>query len=286
MTAVTINQATSLPRITIIMPSFEQGRYLTAALRSVIEQRYENLELLVYDGASQDESVEIIRRHASHIAWWQSRRDGGQVAAINAGLQRATGEVIGWLNSDDVLLPGALHAIGRAFMRADLQMVCGWNIAFDDAGRECWRTVYPQTSVELLRRRTLLPQETVYWRRGIGMRAGLLDDSFALAFDTDYWLRLMDAGAEPRVIHRFIGGFRQHDRQKTHASTARRGAEWLRLMQRVHGEREGAEIAANPPRWPKGWRRSRKWWECAVRWGWKGRPKLPTYAFKRTGGTF
>src|SRR5271169_2586773 len=100
-----------LPSISIITPSYNQGRFLEATLRSVLEQGYARLEYLVIDGGSTDDSVDIIRRYEHRLAYWVSERDRGQVHAINKGLERSTGEIVAFLNSDDLYLPGALAAV-------------------------------------------------------------------------------------------------------------------------------------------------------------------------------
>lgn len=104
-------------RISIVVPSYQQGRFLAATLDSLLAQKDPDLEILVVDGGSRDESVAVIERYAPHLAWWVSEKDRGQSDAINKGFARATGEWLGWLNSDDLLLPGALATV-REHIRA------------------------------------------------------------------------------------------------------------------------------------------------------------------------
>src|SRR5512143_702654 len=123
------------PLVSIVTPSYNQARFLEATLRSVLEQDYPNIEYLVVDGASTDGSVEIIRRYANRLTWWVSEKDSGQSEAINKGLQRAKGHFVGWLNSDDIYLPGTISAAATAFRKhPEAGLVYGDALAIDAGG--------------------------------------------------------------------------------------------------------------------------------------------------------
>src|SRR5579859_2701917 len=113
-------------RITIVTPSLNQAAYLERTISSVLDQGYPELEYLVFDGGSTDGSVEILRRYADQIAYWESEQDRGQSHALNKGFERATGELVGWINSDDYYRPGAFAAAAEAFeANPEAEWVCG-----------------------------------------------------------------------------------------------------------------------------------------------------------------
>jgi len=204
-----------LPRITVVTPSLNQGAFLEAALRSVLDQRYPNLEYLVLDGGSSDGSVEIIERYAPRLAYWHSRKDAGQADAIATGFAMATGEIFCWLNSDDLLLPGALQFAGEFFRdhrRADF--LYGNRIVIDKDGREIARHVWPW---HLTRAHWALgqplAQECCFWRRELYEKAGGIDRSRFFVMDYDLFFRMWQLGRF-RKTTRFLGALRQHEETK------------------------------------------------------------------------
>jgi glycosyltransferase involved in cell wall biosynthesis len=212
----TISQNVALPKITLVTPSFKQGQYLEETIRSVLLQGYPNLEYMVIDGDSPDESKTIIRKYEKFLTYWVSEKDSGQTNAINKGFTRATGQVMGWLNSDDVLMPGALLTIGREFAHnPKTQVLCGLRVVIDSQSQVAghWITEMPTRFV--LQHLCVVPQETCYWRRSVYERIGPLDETFRFAMDFDYWQRMLKAGYEFRLIPRFLGKFRVHGEAKT-----------------------------------------------------------------------
>ncbi len=231
-------QANALPRITIVTPSFNQAAYLEAAICSVLEQDYPNLEYIICDGGSTDGSVDIIRRYASHLAHWTSAPDGGPAAAINSGFALASGDLLGWLNADDLYLPGALHAAAEAFAahpEADLVYGEGWYI--DEAGEriEPCRFVRRRFIRRYLVNRDPILQPAAFWRRNLWQQVGPLDTTLRWVFDWEWFIRAYTVGTfhyiprdlayyrvQPQALTR-TGGLA---RQLEHGRITRRYGAW------------------------------------------------------------
>lgn len=205
------------PAITIVIPSYNQAPYLAAAIESVIGQGYSNLEIGVTDGGSTDGSVAIIQRYAPHLAWWVSERDDGQADAVRKGFARSTGEVLGFLNSDDLLAPGALAEVAGHFQRNPrLGVVLGAGGMIDRAGRFL-HGVYPMGwgVAELLSFESRFMQPAVFFCRRVYEQVGGVDPKFQFALDLDLFVRMAATGT-PHVITRQLLAFtRLHPDTKT-----------------------------------------------------------------------
>lgn len=227
----------SLPRISLVTPSFQMARVLETTIRSVLSQDYPGLEYIVMDGGSTDGSAEIIERYASELAHAQSEPDGGQTHAIHAGLARATGDVLGWLNADDLLLPGALHAVGRWFAdNPGAPFVVSHALKLDVLGRPLrrWYATPPT-------RRSLLyggsnpgfAQPAAFWTKARYVEVGGIDPSFTSVMDLEWYLRAV--GDEPAgLLPVFTAAFREHVDQKSAVLVETTRREIARL-QAAHG---------------------------------------------------
>lgn len=229
------------PGITIVTPSFRQARFLGRTVESVLAQGYPALEYVVQDGGSDDGSVEIIREHERSLTRWESAPDGGQANAINRGFAGTSGEIMAYLNSDDVLLPGALAYVARYLAgHPDVDVVYGNRILIDDEGRTVGLWVLPAHDDETLRLIDFVPQETLFWRRGLWERAGgRVEEELRYAIDWELLLRFAELGARMVRLPRFLAGFRVHDAQKTTTEHDLGIEEQDRLRERVLGERVG-----------------------------------------------
>jgi glycosyltransferase involved in cell wall biosynthesis len=130
----------NLPKISIVTPSFNQGQYLEATILSVLNQNYPHLEYIIIDGGSTDGSIEIIKKYEASLTYWISEKDHGQADAINKGLKKCTGEIFNWINSDDLLCPGALHVIAELYEKNQFEILAGSVLEFDEEGME--RIIY------------------------------------------------------------------------------------------------------------------------------------------------
>jgi SAM-dependent methyltransferase len=230
------------PRICIATPSYQQAKFLERTMLSVLDQGYPNLAYGVQDGGSTDGSVDLITRQLPRLTHAESAPDQGQADAIRRGFAKlfpTTHDIMGWLNSDDVLMPGTLHYIGDYFARhPEVDVIYGHRVVIDEQDREIGRWFLPRHHAGTLQWFDLVPQETLFWRARCYQEIGGLDESFQFAMDWDLLLRLEQAGCVIRRLPRFLGCFRSHNEQKTSAKIQSVGEkEMARLRLRTH-ERE------------------------------------------------
>lgn len=239
------------PRITIVTPSYNQGSFLEETIRSVLLQGYANLEFIVVDGASSDASVAIIRKYEPWLTFWVSEKDRGQTHAINKGLTRATGEIFAYLNSDDLFVPGALAAIGDAFIRHPLaDVIYGKCVYIAEDGRELetrqarfeglddylpvWRRIG---------RRENLTQPEVFCRLSALRRVGEFREDLRFVMDYEMWIRMLRAGSVFHPIDRRLAKFRVYRDQKSTSA----GEELYRVIRDTYAEVTAAEPARASP---------------------------------------
>ncbi len=182
------------PRLSVVTPSLNQGRFLEQTIRSVLLQGYPELEYVIIDGGSTDASVEVIRKYEDHLAYWTSEPDRGQSHAVNKGFAKTTGQIMCWLNSDDFYMPGALGAVAESLadgggnlavvghalkVGADGRLICKLEGRYEDLARllRFWRGYQ-------------MHQSSIFWRREVFEQVGFLDESQRLIMDFDYWVRI------------------------------------------------------------------------------------------------
>lgn len=212
------------PKITIVTPSYNQGQYLEQTILSIIEQNYPNLEYIIIDGGSTDNSVEIIKKYEKHLTYWVSEKDKGQYDAIQKGFEKSSGEIMGWLNSDDMLQPYSLFTIGQIF--GDFQQV-QWLQGFPNVIDENNRIVYARSGKELtksffyqkkhLTTGMYIQQESTYWRRSLWEKVGsTISQEYKYAGDFELWIRFFQY-VKLHNIDAMLGTFRL--RKEGQAST-------------------------------------------------------------------
>lgn len=226
--------------VTVVTPSFNQGRFLPATLASVLSQDYPAIEYIVVDGGSTDGSVEIIRQVSDRLEWWTSERDSGQAEAINKGMARAHGEYVAWLNSDDVYLPGAIRRAARILDdRPDVGLVYANGLIIDEEGRIEHRSRNRQYALVDLLAMSILHQPTVFMRRNVFERVGGLDPTYHLLMDHHLWIRIAMASG----IH-FADEYWAAARRHAAAKNSARALEFADEAARIHRElRDRPELA-------------------------------------------
>jgi hypothetical protein len=217
----------AVPRVTVIVPSFNQGRFIEATLRSILLQNYPNLELIVMDGGSKDETVELLKKYNPWIEHWVSEKDRGQTHAINKGLALATGEIVTYLNSDDLLHPGAIQKIVASFeANPDVDVVVGECIYVDAGGVERFRQRAQLSDLasylriwERFPTGNYITQPEAFIRSAALKRVGPFREELHSVMDFEMWVRLLAAGSRFLSIPTPIAHFRTHPLQKSSVDT-------------------------------------------------------------------
>jgi len=200
----------SWPRISIVTPSYNQGQFIEETIRSILLQGYPNLEYIVIDGDSSDNSVDIIRKYKPWLAYWVSEKDKGQTDAINKGWRQSSGKWIAYLNSDDTLEPNTLHRVADAFLRHPTDFVYGSCYLTDEHSQILKKWHPPQVEVARLAFGNVFAQQTVFFRRDMLNQLGYLDEQFHFVMDYEYWLRAILHGATfQRILPPALANFRQ-----------------------------------------------------------------------------
>ena len=200
------------PRVSVVTPSYNQGQFIEETIRSVLLQGYPNLEYIIMDGGSTDGSVEIIRRYEDRLAYWSSESDRGASAALNRGFRHATGEILGFLNSDDFYLPGCLSRIASEFQSHPIAEVVSGNGYFAGPSGELARPIY--SDKWCLRRfaygACVIIQQATFFRRKVFEKAGGFNEDYMTIWDAELWAGLALAGAHFHRFDDFLAAFRLH----------------------------------------------------------------------------
>lgn len=232
-------QLDSFPVISIVTPSYNTVQYMQRTIESVLGQEYPQLQYVIQDGASTDGTAEIIENYEKQLTYWESNPDKGQSHAINKGFKHTTGELMAYLNSDDILLPGTLHYVAQFFLEhPEVDAIYGHRVLINENDDEIGRWVLPGHDNDILTCNDFVPQETLFWRRSLWEKAGgCIDEDFQFAMDWDLLLRFREAGATFERLPRFLGAFRVHSTMKSIVDWNDIGlVEMDRLRKRCYGE--------------------------------------------------
>jgi len=232
------------PKITVVTPSYNQGQFLEETILSVVGQQYPNLEYIVIDGGSTDSSVNVLKKNEQHLTFWVSERDRGQAHAINKGFARATGDILCWLNSDDIYLPGALSFISTNLDPSRSELLFGNCFHFFEGGATSHGSdVVREHERRDLRLADYLVQPSTFWTRKVWEQAGELDESLTFGFDWEWFIRARNSGAEFRPVDKYLSAYRFHSDHKSSTGGERRLTELASIYKR-HAGNEYARLFA------------------------------------------
>jgi len=227
-----------LPFISLVTPSFNQAHFVRETIKSVLNQNYPYLQYVVQDACSSDGTDVVFKDFSVPGVDIWIEADHGQADALNRGFARTAGEIMGYLNSDDLLLPGTLHFVGRYFRdNPSVDVIYGNRLIVDENGLEIGRWILPGHNCKVLRFVDYVPQESMFWRRRIWDRVGAhFDANLQFAMDWDLILRFIDASAVFHHLPGLFGVFRAHRNQKSQADFVARGAKEMADLRLRHGD--------------------------------------------------
>jgi glycosyltransferase involved in cell wall biosynthesis len=211
------------PRITVVTPSYNQEKFLKQTIRSVLDQQYPALEYIAMDGGSQDRSRKILEKYHESLSYWVSEQDRGQSDALNKGFAKATGDILCWINSDDILLPGSLQTVANYFAENNDVMWCtGELLGMEEHGKLSQHSLPVIENPTLLdwflhfsKGKSIIQQPATFWRREVWENLGPLREDLHYGFDFEFFLRIRLQYGEPGRIRQPLAAFRFHDQSKT-----------------------------------------------------------------------
>ena len=211
-----------LPKISVITPTFNQGAFIEKTINSVLSQNYPNLEFIIIDGGSTDNTVEIIKKYEQHLTYWISEPDRGQSHAINKGIAKSTGEILTWLNSDDWYMPGTLQRFAELFQQnPDIGVVVGAGRIIDPSGKEIYfGKPLPEINLESLFSwfdGGSIFQPSCAFSRKAWEASGPIDETIHIAMDVDLWLRMAKKGVKFYSTSEVLSEALSHPNAKTTA---------------------------------------------------------------------
>lgn len=225
------------PRITVVTPSFNQGQFIEETIVSVIGQGYPNLEYIIMDGGSTDNTVEIIKKYEKHISHWQSEKDGGQAAAINNGFRRSTGDILAWLNSDDFYFPGTLsYAATQLDINASEILLGNCFHFFENSAQASGSDVATYHANSKLLLCDYIIQPSSFWTQKSWETVGELNEDLHFVFDWDWYIRAQQASINFKVSQKYLSAYRFHEAHKSSGGGTKRREEIAEIYKNYSGK--------------------------------------------------
>lgn len=213
----------AMPRISVVIPSWNSGKFIEQAILSVLHQEYQNLEFIVFDNVSADETPSILEKYRPQLAAVRIEPDRGQSDAINKGMALATGDILCWLNADDLFLPGCMHKVARAFREMQPDILTCDTVYIDAAGKVDKCILLPEQRPAFYNHGLLqLTAPANFFAAHRYKAVGGVDETLRLSMDVDLFYRILRKGGKIRHLRGYMGAFRWHDESKTSVDVARR----------------------------------------------------------------
>ena len=211
-------------KISIVIPSYNQGEFLADALDSILLQDYANYEIIVMDGGSQDGTVDVLKRYDPYIFYWQSAKDDGQSAALQAGLEMASGHYLTWLGCDDVFVENAFHTVNDYFQqKPETKWISSrYHVRLDAGGNVAWISAFSRTGRRALKYKHVeIPTPSCFFSRSLFDESAGISQTLRYTMDSELWMQFHRLGVQCHYLPKFLWGFREHSKSKT--SPARSG---------------------------------------------------------------
>ncbi|MCS3801730.1 glycosyltransferase family 2 protein [Niastella sp. OAS944] len=231
---------TDFPKISVITPSYNQGQFIEETILSVIGQNYPNLEYIVIDGGSTDNTVSIIKKYESKISYWVSEKDGGQAEAINKGFKKATGDIFCWLNSDDMFMPGALYIMAAKMKENNSAIYFGNCIHFkyaNDGVEAIGSNVVEAARLYSLQHVDFIIQPSSFWSKATFEKVGYLTEELHFGLDWQWFLRAKQCGVPFIAIQECLSMYRAHPNHKSSHGGKKRQSEFVKIYDQYAPER-------------------------------------------------